>query len=670
MLFFVFYLFDKTPFSYTVENRFSLPTLYQMRALLGKSPSLHKKIKLFGFDDTTLGQMGKPDLTIEEWAILFKEIAKRKPKAIYVDKLFALNSLRESENTSAANILTSIKVPIITISFVTPRKLSFRKQLTMEGDTYKILSLYKDKFSLLKSPYLKLYPALGSYIYGPHYTLQPYFDHVGHALNADQGKAIPIIQTGAQTMIPHMVFVGPYALKAIHGELYAGKQHIPVDVQGRVVVDFFERKQFFQRNVRMLKLFEKIRNDKELNEVDEGDIVLILPSMFTGGTDFVRTPIGPMPGGYVIASLLNSLVREKWIQPTQWNTAALLLSCLLGVPIVILSGAWFWAYIFICLGCYISFAVALFSYYNVLINISVPMGAYTISLITFITFRNQVREKLAFFVRILKTENEELRSEIDHASQIAQVFTPGEPPKWPQLSVSAYHETLINASGDWYTFERSKSGKLYHILMCDITGHGVQAAIIVSTCKTTLSMLVHEHPEYLEDINFFERYIRVLNSTLCSQGKGKHVTTMIGISICLETNKIHHITAGHPPALRFSKMKAQSDYRLSTLKSQHNPLGFYETNNFVSHISDFVPGDVLVLYTDGVPMPRNSKLLIKKILELFDGKVYSDSAEDFFSFIKLLARKRGYDIVNDDVSLIVLKYEALANEGSKDLLRA
>jgi serine phosphatase RsbU (regulator of sigma subunit) len=657
LLFFVFYIYDKTSFSYVVENRVSLPGLFKIRDLLGNSGELTPKLKIFSYDDTTLGALGKADLSMLEWAEMLSKISERKPRAIYIDKLFALNSASDAEYSQAIDRLKSIETPVITISFVSPNNLPYRKELVLDDRRYDILSLFQDKFAMMTSSFVPMLDRIGWNVYGPHETLQPFFNRVGHALNADSGKADPLIQIGPKKMLPHAVFVGPFELSVIGTDLFAGGHKVPTDVNGKVVVNFFQRKSFYTNSTRILSIIRELATNSPLSAVSPGDTVLILPSMFTGSTDFIRTPLGPMPGGYVIASLLNSLMINRWIEPTRWEGWTVFVACLLGVPVVFFMGSFFWVYLAFCLIAYGVSAVYLFTYQGMLINISVPVGAYLTSVLTFITFRNQVREKLMFFMRVLKTENDELRSEIDQATQIASVFNPDRPPSWGQLKVSSHHETLIAASGDWHAFEESPSGAFRHILMCDITGHGVQAAIIVSACKTVLSLVTQEFPEYLEGFDFFEHYIRLLNSTLFVQGKGHHITTLVGVSINLAAKKAKYIAAGHPPPFLFRKEES-SPLMIFSMNSRHNPIGLFP--EIFPECSEVLltPGDTIVIYTDGLPIPRNPRQLVPAVHNMIADGVADDSATRLVEQLKQLAKSQVRTSSADDLSLVVLHWES------------
>ena len=62
---------------------------FNSRELLGQSAKLSPKIKVLVKADSTVSYMGKPFLSITDWADLLEFIGKHKPKEIYIDKIFA-----------------------------------------------------------------------------------------------------------------------------------------------------------------------------------------------------------------------------------------------------------------------------------------------------------------------------------------------------------------------------------------------------------------------------------------------------------------------------------------------------------------------------------------------------------------------------------------------------
>ncbi len=656
-IFSFFYFYQTTSFSDYIENHLAVRALFQVRDKLEKNPSLHPKIKLFSFDDTTLGRMGRPDFTIKEWSEILHKLAERKPKAIYIDKLFAQVDPASLELDQSIDAIKEIDIPIVTISFSRPRALRYREQVKLTDEKHLISSLYPEHLSMLREGFVPMADKRGNKVYGPDPKLIPVFEKLGHAHNAKFGRAQAFIQIGKKKILPHMTLMGPFPLEVRAQKLYVnGDQWIPLDDQGRMIVNFFDRSEYYKKNRRLLAIYDAVEEKKSLSYIKEGDVIVILPGMFTGGSDFVRTPLGAMPGGYIITSLLNSLVSDNWLQPSSWNNQAILLMCFIAGFFMFVPSTVSWMLFLGTIIVWILFCLVAFVFFDTMFHVSGPLTAFVTAAIVFVGFRDQVREKLVFFLRILKTENDQLRNEIDQAKEIARVFIPDETPEWQGVAFSTFNRPFVEASGDWFTFEKSDCGRYVHSILCDITGHGVQAAIIVSACKAVLSMVTSRERSLLGSEKFLEHYIKSLNSTLYAQGRGIHVSTLVGITIDIEKSMAYYVAAGHPSPI-FFRYEEDSPLMVKQLTSRNNPLGF--VNDTVAKVKSIQlsPGDSMMMFSDGVPFPRKAAKLKKLLEQRATRKIRSVSAENLVEALWGEKRKQEEVEIEDDQSLIWIQFK-------------
>lgn len=252
-------------------------------------------------------------------------------------------------------------------------------------------------------------------------------------------------------------------------------------------------------------------------------------------------------------------------------------------------------------------------------------------------------------------EKRRMEQELLEAAMIAKAFLPSGTPDWSFGTVSVFHKPISESSGDWYAFEKSPSGRFFHCVLCDITGHGVQAALIVSTCKTVLSGLVHDRPEMLEGTNFLPHYCRALNHTLFEQGGGFHVTTFLGLTFEPEQHKIHYGLGGHPQPLLVKRRKGQTT-QVVPLLSRQSVLGIHEKFELVMKSAEFEPGDELVAHTDGVPLGSHGKT-IREILGDMTG-THERVPLALYEAIWAAETKKTQRIPDDDVSIVWFKAAA------------
>ena len=203
-------------------------------------------------------------------------------------------------------------------------------------------------------------------------------------------------------------------------------------------------------------------------------------------------------------------------------------------------------------------------------------------------------------------EKRRMEIELQEAAVIARAFLPHSLPTWNGIAIRSFHRPLTENSGDWFAFESARGRRMHHFVMCDITGHGVQAAIVVSACKTVMSLFSQRYPEYLEKNDFIEHYAKSLNGILHQQGEGHHTATILGLTFDLDAGRIYHLTGGHPAPLRLA---ATVPPRIEPLTSRHNVLGSAQDFEIKMQSCPIVVGDVVLTYTDGLPLGPNIKVL-------------------------------------------------------------
>jgi serine phosphatase RsbU (regulator of sigma subunit) len=209
-------------------------------------------------------------------------------------------------------------------------------------------------------------------------------------------------------------------------------------------------------------------------------------------------------------------------------------------------------------------------------------------------------------------EKRRMEAELQEAAEIAKAFLPGQLPKWDFCDIGIYHKALSESSGDWYTFENSPSGRFCHFVLCDITGHGVQAALVASTCRTVLSAMKLDNPACVEKPEFITDYARALNHILFHQGGGHHVSTFLGLSFCMESGKMYYVTGGHPNPLVIST-NAEGVRNIKPLPSRHSVLGTSPTIDHALKSVDLGINDEVLAFSDGLPVGSNLKILRQMI---------------------------------------------------------
>lgn len=186
-----------------------------------------------------------------------------------------------------------------------------------------------------------------------------------------------------------------------------------------------------------------------------------------------------------------------------------------------------------------------------------------------------------------------LNSELEMARQIQLSILPREAPKLEGLEICARYVPMSSVAGDFYDFivvDPQHVG----ILVADVSGHGLPAALIASMLQVALTAQ-YSHASKPGKV------LSGLNQALCGKFQSNFVTAAYAF-VDLEKRILHYAGAGHPPLLLWSRScsKAQEVCENGLV------LGQFPEATYDSVKVDIGAGDCCLLYTDGVVEARNS----------------------------------------------------------------
>lgn len=245
---------------------------------------------------------------------------------------------------------------------------------------------------------------------------------------------------------------------------------------------------------------------------------------------------------------------------------------------------------------------------------------------------------------------QKIQQALDFAKQIQSSFLPKDIPQSVNLDIVGWSESCDETGGDYYDFIEQGEGSL-GLVIGDVSGHGVGAALLMATARAFLRALatkVDDPGELLSQVN----------SLLEQDLEDDQFMTFFYGNLDLNGFQMRYASAGHESPLIYRK--ATNDFE--TLESTGIPLGMmpgfaYEEGPKVS----FSRGDILLLYTDG-------------IIEAMDGEREEYGRERFREVIRANAAKSSNQIIKsvyddvlafcggspqrDDLTLAVCKFVA------------
>jgi sigma-B regulation protein RsbU (phosphoserine phosphatase) len=191
--------------------------------------------------------------------------------------------------------------------------------------------------------------------------------------------------------------------------------------------------------------------------------------------------------------------------------------------------------------------------------------------------------------RVFQTERRvaAVARELETARQIQRSILPKRPPAIEGLAIAAHYDSMAEVAGDFYDFVVTPSGQL-GVLVADVSGHGVPAAIVASMVKIALAV---QELEIADPGLVLTR----MNRALCGRFELAYVTATFAL-IDPAARTLTYASAGHP-----SPLLVRSSGHVDSLDERGMVLGFLPEARYTSAIvRDLVAGDRIVFYTDGL----------------------------------------------------------------------
>ncbi len=327
-----------------LDARLALPIDFRVREAIHRTPEVSPKLKLYAIDDSTFAKLGTWVLPLEDWAKVLTTLAANEPRAIFIDAMFSRADDLQGDLDKTTSALRAIGVPVIVGSFVTPQPIRYREALDLKKPAYDLATMLGapgGRFSESELP-----PQVdnrGWYAYGAAPELQSVFAHIGHFLYGGSGTIAPLLRLSDEAVLPHLSLYLAKERRIERGHLILDDVVVPIDNQGQLTVNFAPPARFYEKTKSMKGLIQLAREGKASKLVEKGDVVLILPHMYSGNTDFKMTPFGNVPGGFLIATMLNSVLTGQWLKPLSYGESVIGLAVLAGMVLALQCGtALFW----------------------------------------------------------------------------------------------------------------------------------------------------------------------------------------------------------------------------------------------------------------------------------------------------------------------------------------
>ncbi len=188
-----------------------------------------------------------------------------------------------------------------------------------------------------------------------------------------------------------------------------------------------------------------------------------------------------------------------------------------------------------------------------------------------------------------------LESELAHGRRLQRSFVSLEPPPVPGWDIASHYEAAREVGGDFFElFRTRRRGRPLAVVIADVTGKGIAAALLMAFSRPLLHAAIDHTRSPREAL---ERTNRIL----VEERRSPLFITALVARLDIRTGRFEVANAGHEPPL----IARVDGSPIECLAGAGPLIGAFPDLELPEVATVLNPGDLLVLYTDGVTDARS-----------------------------------------------------------------
>jgi serine phosphatase RsbU (regulator of sigma subunit) len=249
--------------------------------------------------------------------------------------------------------------------------------------------------------------------------------------------------------------------------------------------------------------------------------------------------------------------------------------------------------------------------------------------------------------RLAEVEQAEkiMAKDLEQAAVIQRGLLPSRAPVIPGLDVAGHNVPCRTVGGDYYDFITYPDGKL-GVALGDVSGKAMPAALLVTSLQARLRVLS-------EDITDVAELITRLNRHTAPNTPSNRFITFFYMVVDPATGELTYCNAGHNPPYLVRKSG-----EVEELSEGGLVLGFFAAARYSSARVTLGPGDVVVVFSDGVSEAPNAMLeefgeeRLREVILANQGKTASQIVQ---AIVKAVDEFEAGAPAADDLTLVVVR---------------
>lgn len=265
-------------------------------------------------------------------------------------------------------------------------------------------------------------------------------------------------------------------------------------------------------------------------------------------------------------------------------------------------------------------------------------------------YNTHLEEMVAERTKELNEKNEQLLEDLRMAQKVQHGMIPNKDtlPDIKEIKFGTKYIALESIGGDLYDVIKLDEGK-YGLLIADVSGHGVPAALVSSMAKVSFSTNARNYDTTGKICH------RVNNEIYHLIGHLEYDLTAFFSIIDIKEQTIQFTNAGHHPALLYRA----SENKIYELEALSGFIGLMENIEFDEREAQIKHGDKILYFTDGIIEAANEQEELYDV-KRFKNYILKHGHKEAYAFVEGLIKEVqefcGTKAPDDDIALLCIDF--------------
>ncbi len=261
---------------------------------------------------------------------------------------------------------------------------------------------------------------------------------------------------------------------------------------------------------------------------------------------------------------------------------------------------------------------------------------------------HELEKKVVERTVIIEKQKLELEKQIEMAGKIQESLLPANIPAIDKLKIAVKFQPMMKLGGDFFDLRYNKSKDTFGFFLCDVSGHGVPAALLAAMVKMSLTYWYDHLHKLTESFHFI--YESIFDKL------GKNFITASLMHINLSNGKLRTARAGHFPVMIITKTG-----NVIRLNSHGKIIMALKKPDSEEVEYRLAAGDRIVVYTDGIIEAHginsydlfSEERMIQMLLDSNSLDIHTLADKVFQSVVDYSG---GLEFLDDDLTFVLMEY--------------